>query len=189
MNNDLSTVDNDACTTHSTRTARTKYSKVRKVQTTDLLRRVRDLGLTEEQSLAAERRLQLRRNQVADWVALLDEWLSEPRDWSTWILPRPRELRRYELLDACRLRHQPWLDYLDFAELIAAAQVAEAAWLQAPHDLILLEQYDTLSEMVLECLSPTCAQTGALHCSALPVHLNSHNYAPMSDGGNDGHNT
>lgn len=186
MNDDISTVGKKARTA---RTARTKRLKVRKMQTCDLLQSVRVLDLAEEQTLAAEQRLQLRRNQVADWVALLDEWLSEPRDRSTWILPRPRELRRYELLDACQLRHQPWLDYLDFAELIAAAQVAETAWRQAPHDLILLEQYHTLSEMVLDCLSPTCAQTEAHHCSALPVRLNSHNYAPISGGGNDGHNT
>ena len=186
MNDDISTVGKN---TRTARTARTKRLKVRKMQTCDLLQSVRVLDLTEVQTLAAEQRLQLRRNQVADWVALLDEWLSEPRDRSTWILPRPRELLRYELLDACQLRHQPWLDYLDFAELIAAAQVAETAWRQAPHDLILLKQYHTLSEMVLDCLSPTCAEIGALHCSALPVRLNSHSYDPMSGGGSDGHNT
>lgn len=131
-------------------------------------------ALTEEERLAAEQVFQFMCNREADMVALLDEWLSESRDRSNWILPRPGELRRYELLDAYWLRHQPWLDYLDFAELIAAAQVAKMAWLQAPQDLILLDQYLTLSGMVLECLSPTCAETGVLRCSTLPVHVNSH---------------
>jgi hypothetical protein len=155
---------------------------VRRAQTSGLLRRLRVLDLTAEQRLAAELRFQLLRHQMADWDALLDEWLSEPRDRSNWIVLRPAELRRYELLDAYQLRHQPWLDYRDFAELVAATQVAEMAWREAPQDLILHEQYHTLSEMVLDCLSPACAETGDLHRSVLPMHRNSHTYARESGG-------
>ena len=140
----------------------------------DLGRDVDIYALTAEQLLAAEQVFQSMCNREADMIALLDEWLSEPKDQSNRIVLRPAELRRYELLDTYRLMHQPWLDYLDFAESIAAAQVAGMAWHQVPQDLILLDHYLTLSGMVLDCLFPTCAETGVLPCSTLPVHVNSH---------------
>ena len=113
----------------------------------------------QEERLAANHRFHVLRNQAADMLALMDECISESLDRSDWVVPKHRELRRYELLDASQMRHHPWLDYCDFAELYAATQVVEMSCHQAPRDLILLNRYLTLSEMVFDCLFPTRVQT------------------------------
>ena len=159
MSNYLSTMSKTARMARTPRTERMKIPAIQGAWNSELFHPVSALGITEQEWSAADHRLHVRRNQVADFEALLVEFLAEPVDRSGWVMPKPRELQRYELLDASQLRHQPWLDYWDFAELVAAAQVAEVFCHGAPRDLIGLDRYLTLSEMVFDCLHPMAVQT------------------------------
>lgn len=169
-----STMYRNALTALTALTTRMRKSSDRAEEawTGGLRRPVCALSLTQGEWLAASREFQICRHQAADMDALMDECFGEPRDRSHWVLSKKRELRRYELLDAYQLRRQPWLDYHDFAELIVAARVAEMVWRRAPQDLILLDHFLTLSEMVFDCLSPTCAEPEANHVPAVPVRFN-----------------
>lgn len=110
------------------------------------------LNLSEEQSLAAEQSFQLLRHQMADMVALLDEWLSESRDRSIWIVLRPRELDRYKQLDAYEPQLRLLLNYDSFTDLVSAWKAARQSWEAAPDDFGQLDAWLMLNRLVYMCL-------------------------------------
>lgn len=111
-------------------------------------------ALSEGERLAAERMFQLLRNQISDWTALLDEWLSESKDRSIWIVLRPRELDRYKQLDVYEPQLRLLLNYESFTELVGAWQAAQLSWEAAPDDFGRLEAWLMLNRLVYMCLGP-----------------------------------
>ncbi len=117
----------------------------------DSILNIDPLNPSEEQSLAAEQNFQLLRHQMADMVALLDEWLSESRDWSSWIVLRPRELDRYKQLDVYEPQLRLLLNYDSFTDLVGAWKVARLSWEAVPEDLGRLDAWLMLNRLVYMC--------------------------------------